>query len=119
MPLTCTYQKSIFGRSRHNGGLGGSDVRIIHKTECIVDIKGIYEHQLKDTIIATTGVVLNTQRDHVSINMHQYAYIDQGKTVHLSGQMESFNYNVNYKPLTMQGGLQHVNQYDGFSTFLT
>ena len=62
-----------------NGGLCGTDVRIIEKTGRLVDIQDIYNHQITDVPIVTAGDVVHTQKGPVIIIIHQYEYIGHRK----------------------------------------
>ena len=53
-----------------NGGICGSDVRVIARTGRTVDIQGIDEHQIVDIPIVTAGAVVSTQRGPVILVMH-------------------------------------------------
>ena len=98
-----------------NGGLCGTDVRLLEKTGRSVDIQGIDNHQITDVpIVTTAGAVAHTQRAHVIIILHQYAYIGRGKTIHSSGQLESFNCDVNNKYMKLNGRLQRITTQKGF-----
>jgi hypothetical protein len=44
-----------------NGGVTGSDIRLIDKSLCSVHIQGIDDHMIKDVPIGTVGAVVNTQ----------------------------------------------------------
>ena len=84
-----------------NGGLAGSDVRIVHKAAVprYVDVSGIDSHQVTDLPIVTVGGVVPSQRGDVIAIMHQYAYMGEGKTIHSSCQLEHFKNDVNDKSL--------------------
>ena len=56
-----------------NGGVAGSDTRLIDKSLRSVHIQGIDDHMIKDVPIGTVGAVVNTQRGEVIAIMHQYA----------------------------------------------
>jgi hypothetical protein len=43
-----------------NGGVAGSDTRLIDKSLHSVHIQGIDDHMIKDVPIGTVGVVINT-----------------------------------------------------------
>jgi len=45
-----------------NGGIGGSDVSIIHKTHHSIDGHSIDNYQMVDIPIATVGDAINTQQ---------------------------------------------------------
>jgi len=88
-----------------NGGIGGSDVRVIHKTHHSVDVQGINNHQMVDIPIATVGGVINTQRGEVIAILHQYAYTGVGTSIHSPAQLEWYKNDVNDKSIKA-GGLQ-------------
>jgi len=48
-----------------NGGIGRSNVHVIYKTHCSVDVQGINNYQMVDIPIATMGGVINTQHGEV------------------------------------------------------
>jgi hypothetical protein len=60
-----------------NGGVAGNDVRVLFKTNCTVDIRGIDNHQLTDVPIGTVGGVVTTQKGPVIAIMHQYDYLEK------------------------------------------
>ena len=70
-----------------NGDICGDDVRIITKSNRIVDIQGIDNHKVVDIPIVSAGSGVRTQRGLAIIIMYQYAYIGHGKTIHSSGLM--------------------------------
>ena len=104
-----------------NGGLAGSDVRIINKdvVPCLVDVSGIDSHQVTNLPIITVGGVVPSQCGPVIAIMHQYAYMGSGKTIHSSGQLEWFKNDVNDKSLHVPGGLQRITTNDGYVHPLT
>jgi hypothetical protein len=91
-----------------NGGVAGSDTRLIDKSLCSVHIQGIDDHMIKDILIGTVGAVINTQRGEVIALaiMHQYAYTGKGGTIHSSGQLEWCGNNVNNRSIKIEGGRQ-------------
>jgi len=94
-----------------NGGIGGSDVRVIHKTHCSVDVQGINNHQMVDIPIATVGGVINTQRGEVIAILHQYAGV--GTSIHSPAQLEWYRNDVNDKSIKV-GGLQCITTLEGY-----
>ena len=65
-----------------NGGLAGSNMRVIASTDRSVDISGIDNHQMTGLRIVTAGGVVPTQRGDVIGIFHQYAHVPQGRTIH-------------------------------------
>jgi hypothetical protein len=89
-----------------NGGVAGSDTRLIDKSLCSVHIQGIDNHMIKDVPVSTVGAVINTQRGEVIAIMHQYAYTGKGCTIHSSGQLEWCGNDVNDRSIKIGGGRQ-------------
>jgi len=96
-----------------NGGIGGSDVQVIYKTHCSVDVQGINNHQMVDIPIATVGGVINTQHGEVIAILHQYAYTGIGTSIHSPAQLEWYKNDVNDKSIKV-GGLQCITTLDGY-----
>jgi hypothetical protein len=101
-----------------NGGLFGSDVRILNHTNRKVTITGIDNHQVGDLPICTGAGYGYTQHGPVIFIMHQYAFLGQGKTIHSSGQLESFKIIVDDRSRHV-GGKQRIITPDGHYIPLT
>jgi len=71
-----------------NGGIAGDDVCIIEKSDQIVDVHDIGNHQITNIPIVTAGGVIKTQHGPAIAILHQYGYTGQGKTIHSSGQLK-------------------------------
>ena len=69
-----------------NGGMAGSDVRLLEASDRFADITGIDEHSLMNLRISTVSGVAQSHQGPVCLIMHQYAYHGKGKTIHSSGQ---------------------------------
>ena len=67
-----------------NGGVTGSDVRVICKSDQAVNITGIDNHKMKNISIGTVGGVVKSQHGEVIAIMHQYAIAGRGRTIHSS-----------------------------------
>jgi hypothetical protein len=89
-----------------NGGVAGSDTRLIDKSLHSVHIQGINDHMIKDVPIGTVGAVVSTQRGEVIAIMHQYAYTGKGGTIHSSGQLKWCGNNVNDHSIKIDSGRQ-------------
>ena len=96
-----------------NGGVAGSDVRVISKSQRKVDIRGIDNHQLNDIEIGTVGARVDTQKGPVIAIFHQYALFGKGTTIHSPGQFEHYKNDVNDKSVHV-GGLQRIKTLDGY-----
>ena len=73
-----------------NGGLAGSDVRILERTGRTVSVTGIRNHELPGLDIVTFGSLLHTNHGKVILIMHEYANYGRGNTIHSPGQIEWF-----------------------------
>ena len=89
-----------------NGGLAGSNMRVLANTDRLVDISGIDNHQMTGLKIVTAGGVVPTQRGDVIDIFHQYAHVPQGRSIHSSVQLESFGIKVDDRPKVLKAGLQ-------------
>ena len=63
-----------------NGGLAGSDVRILERTGRTVSVTGIDNHELPGLDIVTCAALLHTNHGKVVLVMHEYAYYGRGKS---------------------------------------
>ena len=97
-----------------NGGVAGTDVRVIFKTGRTVDIRGIDNHQCTDIDIGTVGGVVKTHKGYVIAIMHQYALLNKGSTIHSPSQLEWYKNDVNDKSIHVPGGLQRIQTLDGY-----
>ena len=73
-----------------NGGLAGSDVRILERTGKTVSGTGIGNNELPGFDIVTFATLLTTSHGKVILIMHEYAYYGRGNTIHYPGQIEWF-----------------------------
>jgi hypothetical protein len=107
LPLALNYHGA-------NGGVAGSDTRLIYKSLHSVHIQGIDNHMIKDVPIGTVGTVVNTQRGEVIAIMHQYAYTGKGGTIHSSGQLEWCGNDVNNHSIKIDSGRQRLTTPDSY-----
>ena len=73
-----------------NGGLAGSDVRILERTGQTVSVTGIGNHELLGLDIVACTTLLDTNHGKVILIMHEYAYYGRGNTIHSLGKIEWF-----------------------------
>jgi hypothetical protein len=97
-----------------NGGVAGSDVRVLFKTNRTVNIQGIDNHQLTDIDIGTVGGVVQTQKGPVIAIMHQYAILGKGASILAPCQIEHFKNQVDDKSVLV-GGKQCITTLDGYA----
>ena len=97
-----------------NGGLAGSDMRVIHKTHQKINIQGIDNHEVTGLDVVTAATLLNTSQGKVISIFNEYAYLGKGSSIHSSGQFEWFKTNVDEKSVKV-GGTQLITTLDGYS----
>ena len=97
-----------------NGGLAGSDMRVIHKTHRNINISGIDNHEVTGLDVVTAATLLNTSLGKVIVIFNEYAYLGKGSSIHSSGQLEWFQTNVDEKSIKV-GGTQLITTLDGYS----
>ena len=97
-----------------NGGLAGSDMRVIHKTHRKINIQGIDNHEVTGLDVVTAATLLNTSHGKVIGIFNEYAYLGKGSSIHSSGQLEWFKTNVDEKSVKV-GGTQLITTLDGYS----
>ena len=97
-----------------NGGLAGSDIRVIHKTHRKINIQGIDNHEVTGLDVVTAATLLNTSQGKVIGIFNEYAYLEKGSSIHSSGHLEWFRTNVDEKSVKV-GGTQLTTTLDGYS----
>ena len=97
-----------------NGGLAGSDMRVIYKTHRKINISGIDNHEVTGLDVVTAATLLNTSLGKVIGILNEYAYLGKGSSIHSSGQLEWFKTLVDEKSIKV-GGTQRITTLDGYS----
>ena len=97
-----------------NGGLAGSEMRVINKTHRKINIQGIENHEVTGLDVVTAATLLNTSQGKVIGIFNEYAYLGKGSSIHSSGQLEWFKTNVDEKSVKV-GGTQLITTLDGYS----
>ena len=109
-----------------NGGLAGSDVRILSRSSRKCTVTGTDSHELQGLDVVQCGGLVQTNQGIVNLIMNEYACYGKGHTIHSSGQIEWFKNSVDDRsvqvcgkqrictidgyamPLTCRGGLMHL-----------
>ena len=86
-----------------NGGLAGSDMRVIHKTHRKINIQGIDNHEVTGLDMVTALTLLNTSQGKVIGIFNEYAYLGKGSSIHSPDQLEWFKTNVDEKSVKVGG----------------
>ena len=97
-----------------NGGLAGSDMRVIYKTHRKINISGIDNHEVTGLDVGTAATLLKTSLGKVIGIFNEYAYLEKGSSIHSSGQLEWFKTLVDEKSIKV-GGTQLITTLDGYS----
>ena len=97
-----------------NGGLAGSDMRVIYKTHRKINISGIDNHEVNGLDVVTAATLLNTSLGKVIGIFNEYAHLGKGSYIHSSGQLEWFKTHVDEKSIKV-GGTQLITTLDGYS----
>ena len=97
-----------------NGGLAGSDVRVLSKSSRKCTVTGIDQHQINGLDIVQCAALVNTNHGYVNLIMSEYAYYGKGHTIHSSGQIEWHKNQVDDKSVKV-GGTQGIPTLDGYS----
>ena len=123
-PQIQVCQRYLFQHANHtnqqlvdhgaNGGLAGSDMRVIHRTHRKINIQGIDNHEVTGLDVVTAATLLNTSQGKVIGIFNEYAYLGKGSPIHSSGQLKWFKTNVDEKSVKV-GGTQLITTLDGYS----
>ena len=97
-----------------NGGLAGSDMRVIYKTHRKINISGIDNHEVNGLDVVTAATLLNTSLGKVIGIFNEYAHLGKGSSIHSSGHLEWFKTHVDEKSIKV-GGTQLITTLDGYS----
>ena len=126
-PQIQVCQRYLFQHANHtnqqlvdrgaNGGLAGSDMRVIHKSQRKINIQGIDNHEVTGLDVVTAATLLNTSQGKVIGIFNEYAYLGKGSSIHSSGQLEWFKTTVDEKSVKV-GGTQLITTLDGYSVHL-
>ena len=101
-----------------NGGLAGSDVRILSRSSRKCTVTGIDSHELQGLDVVQCAALVHTNHGIVNLIMNEYAYYGKAHTIHSSGQMEWFKNSVDDRSIQV-GGKQRICTIDGYAMPLT
>ena len=97
-----------------NGGLAGSDVRILSRSSKKCTVTGIDSHELQGLDVVQCAALVETNHDIISLIMSEYACYGKGHTIHSSGQIEWFKDSVDDRSVLV-GGKQRICTIDGYA----
>ena len=101
-----------------NGGLAGSDVRILSRSSRKCTVTGIDSHELQGLDVVQCAVLVQTNHGIVNLIMNEYACYGKGHTIHSSGQTEWFKNSVDDRSVQVSGK-QRICTIDGYAMPLT
>ena len=101
-----------------NGGLAGSDVRILSRSSRKCTVTGIDSHELHGLDVVQCAALVETNHGIVNLIMNEYACYGKGHTIHSSGQIEWFKNSVDDRSVQV-GGKQRICAIDGYAMPLT
>ena len=78
-----THPSALIDRGA-NGGIIGNDACIIAETDRVVNIQGIWDHQVTDLKIASAGGMVGSLHGPVIAILHKYAPMGSGKSIYSS-----------------------------------
>ena len=80
-----------------NGGLTGSDVRVLNTSPRQCTVTGIDNHEIPRLEIVQCAALVDTHHGIVNLIMNESAYYGKGLCIHSSGQIEWYTNTVNDK----------------------
>ena len=117
-----TYHVAQASQAKHdslvdrgaNGGLAGSDVRILSRSSRKCTVTGINSHELQGLDVVQCAALVETNHGIINLIMNEYACYDKGHTIHSSGQIEWFKNSVDDRSVQV-GGKQQICTIDGYT----
>ena len=92
---------------RANGGLAGSDVRVLSTSSRKCTVTGIDNHEIPGLDLVQCAAWVQTNHGMVNLIMNEYAYYGRGHSIHSSGQIEWYTNIVDDKSVQV-GGHQRI-----------
>ena len=92
-----------FVDSRANGGLSGSDVRVLSTSSRKCTVTGIDHHKILGLDLVQSAAQVQTNHGMVNLIINEYAYYGRGHSIHSSGQIEWYTNIVDDKSVQVGG----------------
>ena len=117
-----TYHVAQASQAKHgslvdrgaNGGLAGSDVRILSRSSRKCTVTGIDSHELQSIDVVQCAALVDSHHGMVNLIINEYACYGIGHTIHSSGQIEWFKNSVDDRSVHV-GGKQRICTIDGYA----
>ena len=121
-----TYHVAQASQAKHgslvdrgaNGGLAGSDVRILSGSSRKCTVTDIDGHELQGLDVVQCAALVETNHGIDNLIMNEYACYGKGHTIHSSGQIEWFKNSVDDRSVQVSGK-QRICTIDGYAMPLT
>ena len=121
-----TYHEAQASHAKHgslvergaNGGLAGSDVRILSRSSIKCTVTRIDRHELQGLDVVQCAALVETNHGIVNLIMNEYVCYGKGHTIHSSGQIEWSKISVDDRSFQV-GGKQSICTIDGYAMPLT
>ena len=97
-----------------NGGLAGSDVRVLSTSSRKCTVTGIDNHEIPGLDLVQYAALVQTNHGIVNLIINEYAFYGRGHSIHSSGQIEWYTNTVDNKSVQV-GGQQRIVTIDGYS----
>ena len=97
-----------------NGGLAGSDVRVLSTSSRKCTVTGIDNREIPGLDMLQCAALVQTNHGIVNLIMNEYAFYGRGHSIHSSGQIEWYTNTVDDKSVQV-GGQQRIVTIDGYS----
>ena len=91
-----------------NGGMSGSDMRLVSETYQTADITGIGEKSINNLPVCTMAALITTNKGPIIGIFNQYANYGKGLTVHSVNQLKQFGILIDDTPRCLHGGKQRL-----------
>ena len=96
-----------------NGGLAGSDVRVLSTSSRKCTDTGIDNHEIPGLDLIQCAALVQTNHGIVNLIMNKYAFYGRGHSIHSSGQTEWYTNTIDDKSAQV-GGQQRIVTIDGY-----
>ena len=97
-----------------NGGLAGSDVRVLSTSPRTCTVTGIDNNEIPGLDLVQCAALVHTNHGMANLIMNEYAYYGRGHSTHSSGQIEWYTNTVDDTSVQV-GGQQRIITFDGYS----
>jgi hypothetical protein len=91
-----------------NGGICGSDMKVLEGSERFVDVVGLAGHKVNKLRVVTAQALISTHRGDAIATFYQMALLGTGKSILSCLQMEAHDADINDKSQHLPCGKQRI-----------